>query len=278
MFKKNYSKKTYDLDRVDENHNLHRIKNDLGWIYQDYNNINPLISIYWFDNELKNICFPWVLKLERQFKAYFIKLYKQSFQTNNADSFLDKTNFNKKKCDDKKVNKIIANIEEILKNKNTNNIDELVFALTFGEFVTTILNFNESMFYKFAHHFGLMPDVFNNILKYLNILRNAIAHNKSIIKIIDEKNNKRFSIKLNFFLFHISKIEADILSTNAAGIIYVIYRLINSPNSKKHKDFIRDIKKLLLKLKRNINNNEIFNLFMKKIFLNYQKEILECLI
>ena len=115
MFKKNYSKKTYDLDRVDENHNLHRIKNDLGWIYQDYNNINPLISIYWFDNELKNICFPWVLKLERQFKAYFIKLYKQSFQTNNADSFLDKTNFNKKKCDDKKVNKIIANIEEILK-------------------------------------------------------------------------------------------------------------------------------------------------------------------
>lgn len=267
--------KKINLDEIDKKHNIHRLKKQLSWIYNDFDNINPLLNIYWFDNELKNICFPWILKFEREFKAGFIWLYKQEYKTSDSEFIMDKKMFNSKKCDSKRIDEIISKIDDILTDKKTSNIDELIFSFTFGEFITTLLNFNESFFDKFSNMFHFPQDIMSNILKYLNILRNSIAHNKSVIKIHDEKTNKRFSLKLNFFDFEISKEDADIISINSAGIIYVVNKLIkNSNSSKKENNFIKEIINILARLEKNINNDSVFESIMKKIFLSYKENIL----
>ncbi len=274
MWFKEFKNKKYELDELDLKHNLWRMKNDLLWLCKNTNNISNLASIYWFDIDLKNICFPWVLKLEREFKSVFIWYYKQNFHTNDSQYLLDKKYYNVKKNNTKKIDKIIYNVEDILAKKRSNNIDELVFALTFGEFVTTFTHYNESIFNKVSFSFNLSPDIFCNILKFLNILRNSIAHNKTILKIVDEKNNKRFSLKTSFFDFQITKEHVDILSINAGGIIYVISKMIRTPNMNKTKAFLKEVENLLKRLKYSLDSKNTYLDFVNKIFLNYKDQIL----
>lgn len=274
MWFKDFKNKKYDIEELDLKHNLWRMKNDLSWLYNDLDKINNLASIYWFDIDLKNICFPWVLKLEREFKSVFIWYYKKNFDTDDCKYLLDKNYYKVRKNTSNKIDKIIHNVEEVLTYRKSNNVDELIFALTFGEFVTTFINFNESIFNKVAFSFNLAPDIFCNILKFLNILRNSIAHNKSILRIVDEKNNKRFSLKSLFFDFSIPKEHIDILSINAGGIIYVISKMIRTKNMEKTKAFLRDVNNLLKRLKISLDSKEVYLTIVNKIFLDYMNQIL----
>ncbi|WPL40680.1 Abi family protein [Malacoplasma iowae] len=255
------------------NHNTWRIRNDLNWLLSNHYNSNELYSLYWLDNNLKNVCFPWVLKLERQFKSAFIYFYKDRYQSDEIKFVLDKEIYSKRR-DKQKKEAISKRVNDLVKENNIIKIDQLIFSLMFGEFVNFIIYFDNSLLQKLANHFRMELSVFVNCIKYLNILRNAIAHNKTIIKIIDEKNNKRYSLKKDLFNFPISKIAIDIISSNVSGSIFTIKQFLIKSDRKKVSSFIKEIKKQLKLFKKELNDNDVYNRFIRKIFLNYLDDIL----
>ncbi|MDE5949817.1 MAG: hypothetical protein K2G54_02990, partial [Malacoplasma sp.] len=100
------------------------------------------------------------------------------------------------------------------------------------------------------------------------------AHNKTVIKIKDEKNNKRFSLKKDLFDFEISKKEIDIISTNASGSIYALKIFLTKIDDKrKAKLFIKSVKKNFKTFQKTIKNSSEYERIMKLIFINYKKDI-----
>lgn len=263
-------KHTYNHDKIDSKHNLWRIENDLNWIFKDKKNaFNTKISLYWLDINLKNTFFPWILKIERELKSSFISIYKQKFQDSSACHVINDKNY------DKVTNG--KNPYDVLVRKNLidKTIDELIFSLTFGEFVNLLLSFNSSIRHKIANDLNFSIDVFSNLIKYLNILRNAVAHNKTVIKIRDDKNNKRFSLEKKLFDFPIDKKEIVIISTNASGSIFVLKKFLEKMDSKKIKFLIKNVNKNLKLFKKKIKNKQEYSRIIKLIFLNYYKNILK---
>ena len=265
-------KKQYDANKINLKHNLWRIENDLNWIFKKdiENSLKTKICLYWLDINLKNTFFPWVLKIERELKSYFVSFYKKRFSTNSALELLNQENYSDI-SNQKNPLKIL--IEKNIKEKS---IDEVVFTLTFGEFVNLLIFFNDYIKTSIANELNLNLSIFINVIKYFIILRNAIAHNKTIIKIRDEKNNKRFSLKKDFFDFEISKQDIDILSTNASGSIYVVKIFLERLDSKKKSSlFIKDVKKNLKIFNKTINNKHSYEQIINQIFLSHYKNILK---
>lgn len=266
-------RKKYDTNTINIKHNLWRIENDLKWIFKNDNsfdiNIKTKICLYWLDINLKNTLFPWVLKIERELKAFFIFLYKKKFNTDETIELLNEKNY--VDISNKKNPLKILN-QNTVKNKS---IDEVIFTLTFGEFVYLIVFF-DSIKSKMSSELKMNPSVFVNVIKFFNILRNAIAHNKTIIKIRDEKNNKRFSLKKDFFDFDISKNDIDIISTNASGSIYAVKVFLEKlDNIKKSKAFIKQIKKNFKLFYKTIPSRNEYERIIKLIFLSYYDDILK---
>lgn len=264
--------KQYNVEELNFKHNLWRIENDLNWLFKNtaYDDLKTKICLYWLDINLKNTIFPWILKIERELKASFIYFYKKKFNSDLVTELLKKENYT-----DLENNK---NPLKILNNSNFENktIDEVIFTLTFGEFVYLVIFFNDSIKNQMSRSLQMNQTIFINVIKYLIILRNAIAHNKTIIKIKDEKNNKRFSLKKNLFEFEIAKNEIDIISTNASGSIFVVKLfLIKLDSEKKAKIFIKDIKKNFKVFCKTMKNKEEYKRIIKMIFLNYFDEILK---
>lgn len=266
--------RNFNENKIDMNHNMWRIQNDLKWLLKDNDDFSILYSLYWFDNGMKNICFPWVLKIERQLKSVFIYFYKEKYNTDDINEVLIETNYIVKKKEIDKSNLIRKRISEIIEENKIKKIDQLLFSLTFGETVNFMIYFNNSIIHKMANHFRLEFSIFVNVIKYLNIIRNAIAHNKTIIKIVDEKNNKKFSLKKQFFDFEISKVEIDIISSKITGIIFTIKQLLIKSDRDKVDYFIKDVKKQLKIFKKHINSKHLYNSILNKLFLNYKEEIL----
>lgn len=167
--------------------------------------------------------------------------------------------------------------EIIIKKVNhETTIDQLIFSLTFGEFVNLLISFNDFIKKEISRDLNLNLAVFTNLIKFLNILRNAVAHNKTVIKIKDEKNNKRFSLKKDLFNFEISKREIDIISTNASGSIYALKVFLTKIDSKKKaKSFIKQVMKNFKTFHKTIKNKNEYQRIMKLLFINYKKEILK---
>lgn len=265
-------KKEYSVEKINLKHNLWRIENDLNWIFKNNvaDTLENKLCLYWLDIHLKNTLFPWVLKIERELKALFVFFYKKKYQSNDVSFLMDSNNYSviKNEKDPIKL------LESKLGPQKT--IDEMIFTLTFGEFVNIIILFQEYIKNNMAKHLNLTPSLFSNVIKYLIILRNAIAHNKTIIKIRDEKNNKRFSLKKDFFDFSITKQEIDILSTNASGAIYVVKKiLLRMDNESKAKAFVKDIKKNLKTFKKTMNDKLLYKKIIELIFLKYLQEIIK---
>lgn len=275
MFSKN---KDYQNYEIDIKHNFWRIKNDLSWIVEskeDNSNKNELICLYWLDINLKNTLFPWVLKLEREIKSCFVFYYKQKFVSESSLFLKDFKNYLYTDKTKTKIESFIKRINDIDAQRNL-SIDGIVFDLTFGEFINIFTYFDNDVKLAVAKYFGLNPSIFFNVLKFVSILRNAIAHNKTIIKIKDEKNNKKFSLKSGFFDFEISKKEIDIISINFSGCVYVIKKmLLLFDNRQKAKKMIKAIKVNLKDYKKHLKNKEIYEKTIQKIFLNYFKEIMK---
>ncbi len=266
-------KQNYNKEEINLKHNLWRIENDLNWIfYQDVeNSFDIKICLYWLDINLKNTIFPWVLKIERELKSYFIYYYKEKFKTSNSDQLLNLNNYT-----DLDNSKNPLKIFEEYKDMWEKTIDEVVFSLTFGQFVNLLIFFHPCIKSRIAHNLDMDLSVFINIIKYFNILRNAVAHNKTIIKIRDDKNNKRFSLKKKYFDFPIKKDEIDIISTNASGAIYVVKTfLARIDKNKKSKIFIKDVKRNFRDFYAWMNNKKEYKKIMKLIFLKYEKEIFQ---
>lgn len=271
--------KSYQNNKIDIKHNYWRIKNDLSWIVNAKNdatiNENELICLYWLDINLKNTFFPWVLKLEREIKSCFIFYYKQKFKSENSSFLKDIKNFNFR-GDKTKIESFIKRVNDVDNQRNL-SIDGIIFDLTFGEFINIFIYFCvNDIKLNVATRFGFKStNIFSNILKFVSILRNAIAHNKTIIKIKDEKNNKLFSLKPAFFDFQILKEEVDIISTNFSSSVYVIKKFLLSDSRKKAKKFIKGIKANLKIYKKHLKNKKIYQKVIKKIFLNYFNEIMK---
>ncbi|MDE5553067.1 MAG: Abi family protein [Malacoplasma sp.] len=270
-----YKKNNYHKQTIDIKHNYWRIKNDLSWIVGYKENINDLVCLYWLDINLKNVLFPWVLKLEREIKSCFVYYYKEKFQSENSSFLKDANNYSITTNSIKlKVRSFIKRIKEV-NNESDSSIDSVVFSLTFGEFINIFIYFSNEVKINVAKHLGLNSAIFANILKFLSILRNAIAHNKTIIKIRDEKNNQRFSLKSAFFDFDISKKEIDIISTNVSGSIYVIKKVLLTIDKKsKVKKLIKDVKRNLKTYKKSLGNKEMYQNTIGKIFLKYFNHIM----
>lgn len=265
-----FKKKKYNPNKIDTKHNIWKIENDLNWIFKDnHNSFNTKICLYWLDINLKNTIFPWILKIERELKSNFIFIYKEKYLTDSASYLIDLDHYDK--------NIQGKNSYDILVRKNLTNvsIDELIFSLTFGEFVNLMLSFNSSIRNKIANHLGFPIGIFSNLIKFLIILRNAVAHNKTIIKIRDDKNNKRFSLKKDLFDFPIEKKEIDIISTNVSGSIFSLKKFLEKMDNEKVKYLIKDVNKNLSVFKKTLNNKQEYERIIKLIFLNYYKEILK---
>lgn len=273
MFSKD---KDYQNYQIDIKHNYWRIKNDLSWIVESKDNTNnELICLYWLDINLKNTLFPWVLKLEREIKSCFIFHYKYKFASESSSYLKDFKNYSHTSKTKIKIESFIKRINDIDGQRNL-SIDGIIFDLTFGEFINIFTYFSSDIKEFVAKYFGLNLTIFLNVLKFVSILRNAIAHNKTIIKIKDEKNNKRFSLKSAFFDFEISKKEIDIISTNFSGSIYVIKRMLLLFDSKqKAKKMIKGIKSNLKDYKKHLKNKKIYENIIQKIFLCYFPEIMK---
>lgn len=265
-------KREYDIEKINFKHNLWRITNDLNWLWKnsDNNDLNTQMCLYWLDINLKNTIFPWILKIERELKASFIYFYKKKFNTTEINELLKKENYNDL---ENSKNPLKMLNEKKLEDKS---IDETIFTLTFGEFVYLVIYFHDSIKNQMSKSLNMNLTIFVNIIKYFIILRNAIAHNKTIIKIKDEKNNKRFSLKKNLFDFSIQKNEIDIISTNASGSIYVVKLFLMKLDSrKKAKIFIKDIKDNIKVFYKTMKNKKEYKRIMNLIFLKYQNEILK---
>ena len=263
----------YDLQKIDAKHNLWRIENDLDLIFSYVKiekNIDTKISLYWLDINLKNIFFPWILKIERELKSYFVYLFKIKFN-NDLSNLVNPLNYKKTSFDKNPID-IWKNVDF----KQAKTIDELIFSLTFGEFINFFITFNSYFRITISSKINLKEAVFISYLKCILILRNAVAHNKTVIKIKDEKNNKRFSLKKASFDFEISKQEIDIISTNVSGSIFVIKKLLlHFDSPAKAKSFISEIQKGFAKFQKEINNPINYLKIIKLLFLNYFQQILK---
>lgn len=274
MLKNLFAKRKPDENKIDAKHNLCRIKTDLLWVYKDTKtpNLNFLISLYWLDINLKNALFPWTLKIERELKSLFIYFYKDFFKSDSFSFLLDENNYLTNPLYKDKITFTLYKINQLIHRKT--NIDNLIFSLTFGEFVTLIIVFSDEIKKNYCEYLKIKKTVFLNLIKYCSIVRNLVAHNKTILNIIDERNNNRFSLKKDIFNFKINKEEIDILSTNIAGIICGFDYLITHIDFKKVPKFLDDIRKPFKTFKKFLSSNNEYKFVMKRFFLSYEKQII----
>ncbi|MEG2198369.1 MAG: Abi family protein [Malacoplasma sp.] len=274
MLKNLFVKRKPDENKIDAKHNLCRIKTDLLWVYKDKKtpNLNFLISLYWLDINLKNALFPWTLKIERELKSLFIYFYKDFFKSDSFSFLLDENNYLTNPLYKDKITFTLYKINQLIHRKT--NIDNLIFSLTFGEFVTLIIVFSDEIKKNYCEYLKIKKTVFLNLIKYCSIVRNLVAHNKTILNIIDERNNNRFSLKKDIFNFKINKEEIDILSTNIAGIICGFDYLITHIDFKKVPKFLDDIRKPFKTFKKFLSSNNEYKFVMKRFFLSYEKQII----
>lgn len=274
MFANISKKKHHDEQKIDTRHNLYRIKNDLLWIYKDSKmpDINSLLSLYWLDINLKNAIFPWTLKIERELKSLFIHFYKNIFKTDLFSFLMERSNYLENPLYKKKIDFTLDKIKQLSHKRK--NIDNLIFSMSFGEFVTLLIVFSGEIQKCYCQHLKIKKSIFLNLIKYCSIIRNLVAHNKTILNIIDDINDKRFSLKKDIFSFPISKEEIDIISTNIAGIIYAFNYFIMHIDSAKVVKFNRIIWKQFKIFNRYLSSNNEYKFIMKKFFLNYEKQIL----
>ncbi|MEG0879401.1 MAG: Abi family protein [Malacoplasma sp.] len=274
MLKNLFVKRKPDENKIDAKHNLCRIKTDLLWVYKDTKtpNLNFLISLYWLDINLKNALFPWTLKIERELKSLFIYFYKDFFKSDSFSFLLDENNYLTNPLYKDKITFTLYKINQLIHRKT--NIDNLIFSMTFGEFVTLIIVFSDQIKKNYCEYLKIKKTVLLNLIKYCSIVRNLVAHNKTILNIIDERNNNRFSLKKDIFNFKINKEEIDILSTNIAGIICGFDYLITHIDFKKVPKFLDDIRKPFKTFKKFLSSNNEYKFVMKRFFLSYEKQII----
>lgn len=269
----------YNGNDVDFKHNQWRINNDLGWIFSDGKCTLKDIDIYrlyWFDIELKNLCFPWVFKLERELKSMFIYYYKQIYQ-NEINHLLEGSNYNwNLKNAKNKIPSHISQLKATKKKQNNKNqtIDNFIFVLTFGEFVSTLRFFNSSIVDQIANQFEMKANVFVSALQLLNVVRNTIAHNKTILDVSDKNSNRSMCLVKDVFNFNIDKKDCDYISTKAGGVIYIVARMLNKSGLNKSKYFIKNVIKLTKKTKSLFTNKADFDKVIYKLFSKHEKDIL----
>lgn len=276
MFENISKKKLHDEKKIDTKHNLYRIKNDLLWIYKDSKipNLNSLLSLYWLDINLKNALFPWTLKIERELKSLFIYFYKNIFKSDSFSFLMDKLNYLENPIYKKKIIFTLDKIKQLSYKRN--NIDNLIFSMSFGEFVTLLIVFSDEIKKHYCRHLKIKKSIFLNLIKYCSIIRNLVAHNKTILNIIDDINGKKFSLKKGMFSFPITKEDIDIISTNIAGIIYAFNYFIIHIDSAKVDKFKYIIWRQFKIFNKFLASNIEYKFIMKKFFLNYEKEIITC--
>ena len=156
-------------------------KSIINYIRKIYSNIidkdlsdDEIISIYWFDNNMKNTIFPWVLKIERELKTIFVNLYNKKYK-----SFKDVLlNSNKYNCSFSLIKPIVNKV------KKFSSIEEFVFSITFGEFIKILYYFDISI-KKEIDKLLKIKKISENFYECILITRNTIAHNLSLLSMCD---------------------------------------------------------------------------------------------
>lgn len=259
---KNFNK--HLVNKRDFKHNDWKIKNDLSWIFEYENETYDKIidHLYWFDIDLKNCFFPWLLKIERELKSMYIYFYKKEFNSENSD-FLFNLKFYKKNL---KRNFVFDNNNEIEK-----TIDGVIMNMKFGEFSNFISCFYKPILIRISDYLNLNPYVLMTVIKYASLIRNAVTHNQTVVKL--QFKNLKFKIILpkEIFNFEIEKDCIESISEKASGAIYVIKWFLLKMDNLKTKIFLDNIKTSINSFIRNMENKkEIleYERILEKIFYN----------
>ena len=154
-------------------------KNILKYIKKNYSKIlkqkmtdDQIISIYWFDNNMKNILFPWILKIEREIKTIFVYYFNKKYKT-FKDVILNSNNFND---EFQKIKPIINKV------KKYESLEEYIFSITYGEFIKLAENMNNNILNLIIKSLNILK-IDKDFFKKTNLIRNNIAHNLSLLSI-----------------------------------------------------------------------------------------------
>lgn len=154
-------------------------KNILNYIKKNYSSIlnkkmtdDQIISIYWFDNNMKNILFPWILKIERELKTIFVYFFKKKYKS-FKDIILNENNF------DNQFKKITPILNKI---KKYDSLEEFIFSITYGEFIKIIKSFNSDIYKSIIKSLNI-EKIDDDFFKKIQLIRNNIAHNLSLLSI-----------------------------------------------------------------------------------------------
>lgn len=178
-------------------------KNILGYIRNNYSkfidhNISDekIISIYWFDNNMKNIIFPWILKIERELKTIFVYYFKKKYK-GYVDVILNKNNYNDNYL---KVKPILNKV------KRYATLEEYVFSLTYGEFVKLCMTMSNGIYDLILKNLNIHK-IDSNFFENILIVRNNIAHNLSLLS-INELSIKKI-VKIISSYLHYNDIKKE---------------------------------------------------------------------
>jgi abortive infection bacteriophage resistance protein len=166
--------------------------------YKDNLHFSEIYSLYKFDEELRFIFFKRILSIENQIKS--IIAYEFS-KNHDGNSYLSTKNYNSIYKSTFELNKLVKTLTDIITPNiyNKQSLDKrishynskygfvplwvLINLITFG---------NASYFFKFmnpkeqnevSRSFKVKPNILNNYLKMLTIVRNICAHNERLFSL-----------------------------------------------------------------------------------------------
>jgi abortive infection bacteriophage resistance protein len=198
---------------------------------------SEVYSLYKFDEEIRSIFFKRILSIENQVKS--VISYEFSI-SHNKDEYLSIQNYNLIYKNNSDLQRMIQTLKNIVTpNKyNKQSFDKRIshYNSQYGfvplwVLINLITLGNASYFYKFmkpqeqnnvAKSFQIKPNILNNYLKILTIVRNICAHNKRLFSLKFRSQIAATSYNQNF---HNS--QSHVNRNDLFSLLIVIKQLMN---------------------------------------------------
>lgn len=249
--------------------------------------LEEIVSLYEFDNNLKNITLKIICDLEVNIKSLISELFSKKYGIDDSDYFSIK-NFNIKNESDfndfkKKFFKQKEKFIKDFNNKNTISNEALVnyynkhkiFPLyiifkisTFGSLSIFYSNMKSDDQIEIAKNYNIFSIYLKNYLNNIHLFRNICAHNERLFCFKTQN-----AIRMKFYTDFYKKIGIPFDMTNNQyryGLkdffsLLIMLKLL-TPNNKYNK-FIKQIKKELKILKKNISHRAYGNIMHRLGFV-----------
>ena len=216
----------------------------LNFIRITNGNVKDAISLYHFDEDLREVILKFILRFEVQMKKDFINCVEK---TNGQSSFWDNPylyNSSFTRMPHGRLSKFGENKRRIQKQINKMNFsssgpinDRALYCSSFGCFIKIVDNIKQQYKNDFNDKYvGYINDSSRELHKYLNcirITRNRCCHSNHIVS-----KKFRYDISTNINLYRFSSLPL----TNFEKILYFIYK-----NLDNKKGFKEEILKVLTK-------------------------------